>query len=83
MVNEIEIWDRIYEVNRKIDALVEERSRLQMVVSGLIVTDAEKTEQVKKADEAKVAFEVIGKDVIVEDATPAVAETTAILEGEN
>ena len=77
-----EIDARIEEIQQKINALCEERSRLTLIQSGYVVTDTEKVEQEKKADEARAAFEVIGKDVIL-DVTPTVEETGAILEGVN
>lgn len=77
MTNE-EIDGRIDEINAKIDKLIDERGRLNMIRSGYIVTDAEKVEQEKKADEARAAFDEIGKVV---EPTPTVEETVAVLEG--
>lgn len=65
-----EIDKRIEEIQSKIDLLIEERGRLNMIRSGVIVTDAEKGEQVKKADEAKAAFEAVGTVVDVIELDP-------------
>ena len=73
-----EIDARIEEIQQKINALCEERSRLTLIQSGYVVTDTEKVEQEKKADEARAAFDAIGKVV---EPTPTVEETVAALEG--
>lgn len=65
-----ELEKRIAEIQTKIDLLIEERGRLNMIRSGVIVTDAEKGEQVKKADEAKAAFEAVGTVVDVIELDP-------------